>query len=106
MFVYGLNCYGEPLMPCPPRKARLLTRERTPSTSSLRTVMPCSMASFGSQGVWGDLVWRKPSPLLALLVCLWGLASIEPEKRIHLTLRYLPGQEVAMSSEVQASSAA
>lgn len=27
MFVYILNCHGEPLMPCPPRKARLLLKE-------------------------------------------------------------------------------
>jgi hypothetical protein len=27
MFVYILNCYGEPLMPCQPRKARLLLKE-------------------------------------------------------------------------------
>ena len=27
MFVYMLNCHGEPLMPCQPRKARLLLKE-------------------------------------------------------------------------------
>src|SRR5712692_5958369 len=27
MFVYVLNCHGEPLMPCQPRKARLLLQE-------------------------------------------------------------------------------
>jgi len=27
MFVYILNCHGEPLMPCQPRKARLLLQE-------------------------------------------------------------------------------
>src|SRR5260370_27143695 len=27
MFVYVLNCHGEPLMPCQPRKARLLLKE-------------------------------------------------------------------------------
>src|SRR5258707_15600581 len=27
MFVYILNCHGQPLMPCQPRKARLLLKE-------------------------------------------------------------------------------
>src|SRR5215470_2697141 len=27
LFVYVLNCHGQPLMPCQPRKARLLLRE-------------------------------------------------------------------------------
>ena len=27
VFVYVLNCHGEPLMPCHPRKARLLLKE-------------------------------------------------------------------------------
>jgi hypothetical protein len=27
LFVYVLNCHGKPLMPCSPRKARLLLRE-------------------------------------------------------------------------------
>src|SRR6266702_1343485 len=27
MFVYVLNCHGEPFMPCQPRKARLLLKE-------------------------------------------------------------------------------
>src|SRR5215472_7899891 len=27
MFVYVLNCHGQPLMPCQPRKARLLLKE-------------------------------------------------------------------------------
>ncbi len=27
MFVYVLNCHGEPFMPCQPRKARLLLQE-------------------------------------------------------------------------------
>src|SRR2546429_6679113 len=27
LFVYMLNCHGEPLMPCQPRKARLLLQE-------------------------------------------------------------------------------
>ena len=26
MFVYVLNCHGQPLMPCQPRKARLLLK--------------------------------------------------------------------------------
>ncbi len=27
MFIYILNCHGQPLMPCQPRKARLLLRQ-------------------------------------------------------------------------------
>jgi len=27
VFVYVLNCHGQPLMPCQPRKARLLLKE-------------------------------------------------------------------------------
>ena len=27
MFVYVLNCHGQPFMPCHPRKARLLLQE-------------------------------------------------------------------------------
>ncbi len=28
MFVYVFNCHGEPLMPCQPRKARLLLKSK------------------------------------------------------------------------------
>ena len=35
MFVYVLNCHGQPLMPCRPRKARLLLKEGKAKVKSM-----------------------------------------------------------------------
>src|SRR5215472_17327562 len=48
MFVYVLNCHGHPLMPCQPRKARLLLKEG--SAKVVRMVPFTIQLRYGSSG--------------------------------------------------------
>jgi len=48
MFVYVLNCHGQPLMPCHPRKARLLLKEGRASV--VRMVPFTIQLRYGSSG--------------------------------------------------------
>jgi len=48
MFVYVLNCHGEPFMPCQPRKARLLLQ--TGKAKVVRMVPFTIQLLFGSSG--------------------------------------------------------
>src|SRR3989454_8710379 len=48
MFVYVLNCHGEPLMPCQPRKARLLLKEG--KAKVMRMVPFTIQLLYGSSG--------------------------------------------------------
>src|SRR6266699_1302228 len=48
LFVYVLNCHGEPLMPCQPRKARLLLKEG--KAKVMRMVPFTIQLLYGSSG--------------------------------------------------------
>ena len=48
MFVYVLNCHGEPLMPCRPRKAKFLLKE---SKAKVVKMVPFTIQLlYGSSG--------------------------------------------------------
>src|SRR5438067_10033323 len=53
LFVYMLNCRGQPLMPCQPRKARLLLRE---GKAKVRRMVPFTIQLlYGSSGYKQDV---------------------------------------------------
>ena len=54
MFVYILNCHGQPLMPCQPRKARLLLKEGINNPPKLYA----GVIAVGVLAVSADLIFR------------------------------------------------
>src|SRR3989454_11185916 len=53
MFVYILNCHGQPLMPCQPRKARLLLKE---GKAKVVKMVPFTLQLlYGSSGYTQDI---------------------------------------------------
>lgn len=69
MFVYVLNCHGQPLIPCQPRKTRLLLQ-----AGKAKVVR---MVPFTIQLLYGSSGYKQKS-LLVLMLAHAILASRQP----------------------------
>src|SRR5579884_466916 len=67
MFAYILNCHGQPLMPCKPRKARLLLKTGKPKWSRwFRLLCNCSMAAVATNKSCSWALMPEPGILASL----------------------------------------